>query len=78
MTKIILPNGEELDIAANCGYCAYFRRLNMDEATEGRCHRYAPRLYSNKHPPGPPFPRVMADDWCGEFKYWNEVFEYCE
>lgn len=48
--------------AQNCSDCRYYRP-NVQFATEGKCHRNSPHM----GPLGGQWPRVYADDWCGDW-----------
>ena len=60
-----------------CGTCIYFDDLsthtNMDKPF-GHCRRYAPKTENFKsvadrfQPVVTKWPRVLVDDWCGEWK----------
>lgn len=43
-----------------CKNCIYFKQP-FSGSVAGHCHRYPPS-YANS------FPKVVSDNWCGEFK----------
>ncbi len=48
---------------AACAWCLYFKSAGVpgDTPVDGQC-RFRPPVMS-----GSGFPRVLADDWCGEY-----------
>lgn len=54
-----------------CALCMWWRPLETTGSRLGLCVRYAPRGREGSQ--GPDWPRVGADDFCGEFKTDGET-----